>query len=293
MVCRARPDSYRECPRQIIKNEMQNDECRMNNSFQNKIVLITGASSGIGRALALEFNKLGATVIGTSRKQIELVKFKTEFSHPENFYAVELDLEKSENFASTIESLISKFGKIDILINNGGLSQRSNARDTSLEVDRKIMEINYFGNIALTKAVLPFMQKSKSGNIVIISSIAGKFGFFLRSAYSASKHALHGFYESLRLEEEENGIRVLIVCPGKIATNISVNAITGDGKTHAKMDSQTRYGRTAEYCAQQIIKGIVSNKEEIFVGGKELKSVRVKRFFPKLFSKLIKKQPRE
>jgi dehydrogenase/reductase SDR family protein 7B len=247
----------------------------MNISFQNKIVLITGASSGIGRALALAFNKLGAIVIGTSRKQIELVKFKNEFSNPENFYAVELDLEKSEHFTAIVQGLISKFGKIDVLINNGGLSQRSNARDTSLEIDRKIMEINYFGNIALTKAVLPSMQKNKSGQIIVISSIAGKFGFYLRSAYSASKHALHGFYESLRMEEEENGINVLIVCPGKIATK------------------QTQDGVSAEYCAQEIVKGLLAKKEEIFIGGKEIKSVKVKRLFPKLFGKIIRKQPRE
>ena len=265
----------------------------MNTSFENKTILITGASSGIGKALALEFNKLGAIVIGTSRKQIELVKFKSEFKKPENFYAVELDLEKSENFETIIKNLIDKFGKIDILINNGGMSQRANASDTSLEVDRRIMEINYFGNIALTKSVLPFMKKSKSGSIIVISSISGKFGFYLRSAYSASKHALHGFYESLRLEEEENGIKVLMVCPGKIATNISVNALTGDGKVHNKMDQSTANGVSSEFCAQEIIKGLIANKEEIFIGGKELKSVRVKRWFPKLFSRLIKKQPRE
>lgn len=265
----------------------------MGNTFQHKIVLITGVSSGIGKALALEFNKQGAIVIGTSRKKNELEQLTHEFPFPQRFHALALDLEKSNEFDGIVKDIISKHHKIDILVNNGGLSQRSNARDTSLEIDRKIMEINYFGNIALTKTVLPYMQKNKSGSIIVISSIAGKFGFYLRSAYSASKHALHGFYESLRLEEEENGIQVMLVCPGKIATNISLNAITGDGQTHAKMDKQTQGGVSAEYCAQEIIKGLNAKKEEIFIGGREIKSVKVKRFFPKLFGKILRKQPRE
>ncbi|HYG53216.1 MAG TPA: SDR family oxidoreductase [Flavobacteriales bacterium] len=261
--------------------------------FEKKVVLVTGASSGIGQALALAFNKAGAVVIGAGRNLSGMHALRTQCEHPQHFHAVELDLEKSETFIAVVQDIINRFGQIDILVNNGGISQRSNARETALEIDRKIMEVNYFGNIALTKAVLPYMHKQKGGHVVVISSIAGKFGFYLRSAYAASKHALHGFYESLRMEEEEKGIKVLVVCPGKVATNISVNALTGDGNNHAKMDKQTQEGVSAEYCANEILKGIVSGKEELFIGGKELRAVRVKRFFPKLFSRLIKKQPRE
>jgi short-subunit dehydrogenase len=125
---------------------------------------------------------------------------------------------------------------------------------------------------------------------VVISSIAGKFGFYLRSSYSAAKHALHGFFESLRLETESQGIRTLIVCPGKIRTKISVNAVTASGNAHNKMDESHVNALSAEECAKQIIKAILQNKEEILVGGKELLIVKIKRFFPKLFGRLIRKQ---
>jgi short-subunit dehydrogenase len=178
-------------------------------------------------------------------------------------------------------------------VNNGGISQRSLCNETPLEIDRKIMEINFFGTIALTKSVLPYLLKQKSGHIVTISSIAGKFGFYYRSAYAASKHALHGFFESLRMEIYKENVNVLLVCPGKIKTNISLNAITESGSNFNKMDDSTAKGLTAEACAQQILKGIEKNQVEIFIGGKELKAIWVKRFFPTLFSKLIRKQKPE
>ena len=130
-------------------------------------------------------------------------------------YILPLDLADSSEFEVKRDEVLGKFGQVDILINNGGISQRENALDSSEDVERQIMEINYFGNIALSKAILPSMVKKGSGQLVIMSSIAGKFGFFLRSSYSASKHALHGYYESLRLEEEKNNIKVSLVCPGK------------------------------------------------------------------------------
>jgi dehydrogenase/reductase SDR family protein 7B len=159
-----------------------------------------------------------------------------------------------------------------------------------MNIDRKIMEVNYFSHVALTKTVLPIMDNQKGGHIITISSLSGKFGFFLRSAYAASKHALQGFFESLRLEEEANGLKVLLVFPGLIRTNISVNAINAAGKTHGKMDNNQANGISAEKCAAQIITGLQKGKLEIFPGGKETKAVKVKRFSPKLFNKLIKKR---
>ena len=152
------------------------------------------------------------------------------------------------------------------------------------------MEINYFGNIALVKAVLPVMQKQKSGYLVVISSLSGKFGFFLRSAYSASKHALVGFYESLRLEEEKNNIKVSLVFPGLINTNISNNALTEKGSAHNQLDSNQEKGISPQECARQIRKGMRKQKMEIFAGGGELKAVTIRRFFPALFYKIIRKQ---
>ncbi len=260
------------------------------NFFENKIIWITGASSGIGKEMAVQLAKAGAKIILSSRKKEPLVLVKNELEKKENHLILPLDLEHSSNFEELAKEVIQKYGRIDYLFNNGGLSQRSNAAETPLEVDRRIMEINYFGNIALTKAVLPYMQKQKSGHIIVISSIAGKFGFFLRSAYSASKHALHGFYESLLLEEEQNNVKVTIACPGKINTNISVNALNSSGTSHGKMDHNQDTGMSAQECVKILLNAVAKEKKEILIGNKEIKAVTLKRFFPKIFWKVIKKQ---
>jgi dehydrogenase/reductase SDR family protein 7B len=144
--------------------------------------------------------------------------------------------------------------------------------------------------VALAKAVLPFMIKQQSGHITVVSSIAGKFGFYLRSTYSATKHALHGYFESLRLEVEKNNIKVLLVCPGKIKTNISNNAILADGNKHAKMDESHANAMTAKECAKKILYAIEHNKQEILIGRKEVLTVYIKRFFPSLLYKILRKQ---
>ena len=263
-------------------------------SIGNKVVWITGASSGIGEALAYEFAKEGAKLILSARRMDELQRVKTSLHlSEENCLVLPLDLANTSTIYELTNKVIEKYGRIDILVNNGGFSQRSLVKDTSIDIDRKIMEVNFFGTVAITKSVLPFLLRQKSGNIIVISSISGKFGFYLRSAYSASKHALHGFFESLRMEIYNDNIKVLIVCPGKIRTNISVNAMMSDGSKHNKMDDSTEQGVSAEECAKQIIQAVKTNKEEIFIGGKELRAVWIKRFFPKLFSRLIRKQKQE
>ncbi|MFN5983438.1 MAG: SDR family NAD(P)-dependent oxidoreductase, partial [Fluviicola sp.] len=170
------------------------------------------------------------------------------------------------------------------------LSQRAEAAETSIEVDRKIMEINYFGTVILTKAVLQQMRKQKSGHLIAISSIAGKFGFYLRSAYSASKHALHGFFESLLLEEARNNISVTIACPGKINTPISMSALVKDGKSHGEMDHNQATGMPVDECVRQLLSAVDKKKKEVLIGNKEIKAVTLKRYFPKLFWKIISKQ---
>lgn len=260
-------------------------------AFKDKVIWITGASSGIGEALALELAKREARLILSSRRMEELTRVAALTKLPElDLMILPFDLGDTSNASGLVAQIMNKFGRIDILINNGGYSQRGAAIETSLEIDRKIMEVNYFAHVSISKAVLPYMKRQKYGHIVVISSIAGKFGFYLRSSYSAAKHALHGFFESLRLESEGLGIKTLIVCPGKIKTNVSINAVTASGASHNKMDESHENAMSAEECARQIINGILSNKEEIFIGGKELLIVKIKRFFPKLFSKLIRKQ---
>ncbi|HET6225852.1 MAG TPA: SDR family oxidoreductase [Bacteroidia bacterium] len=264
------------------------------NLFHNKVVWITGASSGIGEALAIAFGKRGAKLVLSSRRLAELQRVKTTLALPDDrIFILPLDLSDTTQIDTLTQQVIQRFGQIDILVNNGGISQRALTKDAPISIDRKIMEVNFFGTVALTKSVLPYFLKQQSGQIVVISSISGKFGFYFRSAYSASKHALHGFFESLRMEVDKDHIKVLMVCPGKVKTNISVNAVTGSGEKHNKMDPSTETGLSAQACAEQIIKGIEKEKEEIFIGGKELRAVWIKRLFPSLFSKLIKKQKAE
>ena len=260
------------------------------NDFQGKVVWVSGASSGIGEGIVRQLAGLGARVVLSSRNVESLEIIKKSLPNADEHFCLVLDLEHSSNFPELAEIVVAKMGRIDFLFNNGGLSQRSEAGDTPMAIDRRIMEINYFGNIALSKAVLPYFQKQKSGHIVVISSIAGKFGFFLRSAYSASKHALHGFYESLLLEEEKNNIKVTIACPGKINTNISVNALNSEGGQHGVMDHNQETGMSVEECVNRLLKAVKDEQKEILIGNNEIKAVTLKRFFPSLFWKIIKKQ---
>ena len=259
-------------------------------AFKDKVVWITGASSGIGKESAIQFAKMGAHLVLSARSADKLEQIRDQLVNSETHLVLPLDLEASDNFPDLVNIVVDKFGKIDFLINNGGLSQRAEAIDTSLDVDRKIMEINYFGTIALTKAVLPVMRKQKSGHIIAISSIAGKFGFYLRSAYSASKHALQGFFESLMLEEAKSNIFVTIAYPGKINTDISLSALNADGRAHGKMDHNQKTGMPVEECVRRLIKAIRKKKKSVLIGNKEIKAVYIKRYFPKLFWKIISKQ---
>jgi len=258
--------------------------------FENKIAWIIGASSGIGEEVASQLNRGGATVVLSARKTEKLEEVKAKLTHPEAAHIIPLDLEDTTSFEAKVEELIAKYGRCDYLFNNGGLSQRGEASETALAVDRRIMEINYFGNIALTKALLPHFQKQKSGHIIVISSIAGKFGFYLRSAYAASKHALQGFYESLLLEEAKNNINVTIAYPGKINTDISKSALTAEGDAHGVMDHNQETGMSVEECVQKLLKAVKKNKKSVLIGNKEIGAVYLKRFVPALFWKVIKKQ---
>ena len=256
--------------------------------FQNKIVWVTGASSGIGEAVAKAFNANGATVIISSRRREELERVKATCADSDKVHVFPLDLADGDSIMEVSNDVLSKF-QIDILFNNGGISQRSLVAETSIDNDRKIFEVNYFGHVQITKAVLPQMLARKSGHIVIISSLTGKWGFYLRSAYAASKHALHGFFDSLRLEVEDSGLRVTLITPGFISTEISKHALDKSGNPSGEMDNNQAQGISAEDCAKQILKGISSGKEEFGVGGKELRALFLHRYFPKLFKKILKK----
>jgi dehydrogenase/reductase SDR family member 7B len=256
--------------------------------FKNKTIWITGASSGIGEALAYKFAKLNANLILSSRREDELSRVAakcTELGSQVSIFP--FDLANSSQIEATAEKVLNTYKNVDILINNGGISQRSLVIETSLEIDRKIMEIDFFSGLILTKKLLPSMVQKKSGHIVVISSITGQFGFPLRSSYAAAKHALIGFYESLWAELHNQGIDVTIVCPGRVRTNISYHALTKSGEPHGIMDHGLNNGLSPEACASKIVKAIRNKKVLTNIGGKELLMIYLKRYTPWIFYKLV------
>ena len=259
-------------------------------NFTNKVVWITGASSGIGKALAIQLSKLDAQLILSARNEERLLTVKQACEHPEAIKILPLDLEEYTTMNSKVKEAINWFGRVDILVNNGGISQRSLASETSIVVDKRIMNINYLGTVALTKAVLPHFIENKNGQFFVTTSTVGKIGTPLRSSYAASKHALHGFFDSLRAENHKNNISVTLVCPGFVKTNISINALTGDGTAQNKMDTATKNGIEPNRFAKLMAKAIYAKKEEVYIAGlKEKLGIYTKRFFPKVLSVMIRK----
>lgn len=257
----------------------------------NKIIWITGASSGIGEALAIEFSKHNTSLILSARREEELHRVASLCSVNEaQIMILPINLEDHNDFEEKVNLVIHRFGKIDILFNIGGVSTRAFVKDTSMEVEKRIMNINYFGAIGLTKAVLPHMFLNNSGHIVVMSSIMGKLGSKKRSAYAASKHALHGYFDSLRAELDNLNIKVTIICPGYIKTQISMNALTGDGTEYKKMDTNQEKGMLPGVLAKKIVKAVQKERREVWIGGKEVLAIYIKRFFPGLLAKILSRE---
>jgi dehydrogenase/reductase SDR family protein 7B len=259
--------------------------------FFMKICWITGASSGIGEALAQELNRQGHQVILTARNEAKLKEVKASLPNPERAQILPLDLSHLDAIPEAVKKAWDCFKGIDVVILNAGLSQRSLVRETSFEVYRQVMEVNYFANVALTQALLPYFLEKNHGQFAVISSLVGKFGTPYRSGYSASKHALHGFYDSLRAEmmREEKNISVTIVCPGFVATDISFNALGGSGDKTGVYDENNAQGLSPQEFARLALKAIDQKKLEAYIGGKETIGVLIKRFFPNYFTKHIAK----
>lgn len=255
--------------------------------FNNKTVWITGASSGIGKELAIQLAKAGASIILTARSVEKLNAIKEGL--PGNGHLVyPMDLLKTEAIPASVDAILSKVGRIDILVNNAGISQRSLAKDTSMEVDRRIMELDYFSKVALTKSLLPHFIERQEGLIISISSVAGKIGTPMRTAYCAAKHALIGFMDALRAEVHADNIKVMVVTPGSVQTDISVNALEGDGKKHNVTDPMIANGIPVEKCVKKIIKGIKNETPELLIAnGKEKLAVYARRFYPRLLFKIM------
>ena len=253
-------------------------------NYKNKVFWLTGASSGIGEALVYELLDRGANVIASSNNSDELTEVRKRCEARKHvLHTAIFDLAEMSNINAIVKEQLEKHGRIDVLINLGGISQRARIIETPLWIDRKIMEINYFGTIALSKAVLPYMVRARSGHIMATSSISGRFGFPLRSAYSASKQALHGFFETLHIEHRDDNVKASVIIPGRVRTKISYHALTASGKEHGKMDAGLAGGISPEKAVKVILKGLEKNKREIPVGGKELFMLYIRKFFPSIF----------
>jgi len=259
-------------------------------NFKNKTIWITGASSGIGKAFAIAFSNYDANLILSARSEKKLFEVKEKCKYPEKVEVLTLDLADHDTFNTKVELALGFFNGIDILINNGGISQRSLAIDTQLSVDHRIFNVNYFGTIALTKALLPHFISKKSGQIVVISSVMGKFGTPLRTAYSGSKHALHGFFDSLRAEIHDKNVKVTIICPGYVNTEVSNNALTADGSKYNINDKGNANGMAPSVFANKALKVIYKQKQEAVIAGfKESAAAYVKRISPGILSKIVQK----
>ncbi|MCG8696846.1 MAG: SDR family oxidoreductase [Bacteroidales bacterium] len=257
-------------------------------NLRDKVIWITGASSGIGEATAYLAIKKGAKVILSSNQEKELKDVTNNcLELGGEAKSVYVDLNNSESLPKVAEKAIACFGRIDILFNNGGISQRATTMETSMEVQRRVMQINFFSAVELTKCILPHMIEQGGGLLAATTSIAGKFGFPLRSAYCSSKHALYGFFETVRAEYVKDNIRVTFLCPGRVRTNISMHALDKNGKPTGKMDAGLAGGIPVEKAAAKIIRSFEKEKKDVLIGGKELLMVYIKKYLPRLFYKIV------
>lgn len=254
-----------------------------------KNIWITGASSGIGEALAYKYSAEGWHVILSARRIDVLNDVASKCANPKECTIVAIDLANPNSIDNAADEVLSKFDHIDILVNNGGISQRSLVHETPIDIDRTIMQVDYFSGVQLTKRVLPNMLANGGGHIIAISSIVGIFGFPQRSAYSAAKHAIHGFYETVWAELHSQGINTTIVCPGRILTNVSLHALTKDGTEHGVMDHAQKNGISADTCANKIYKAVRRKKKEIYVCRMDVLMCYFHRYARWIYYKLVSK----
>ena len=259
--------------------------------FSNQVVWITGASSGIGEATAYRFAREGARLIVTALEAdlLEQVVARCQSLGAPDAVALPFDLSQLDGLPALAEQAWQAFGRIDIFYNNAGISQRGTTVETDMKVIHKVMDIDFYAPVILTKAVLPRMIAQGGGQLAVTTSIAGCFGFPMRCAYSSAKHALYGFFETVQAENYKDNIRVTIVCPGRVRTNISLHALEKDGRQHGKMDAGQAGGITPERAARKIVNAIYRRRREVLVGSKELVMAYIKRFFPGLCARLGRK----
>lgn len=257
--------------------------------FSDQVVWITGASSGIGEALARRLAADGATLVLSARRGDELERVRRSCARAEAHRCVSFDLTQPDTFPAIAAGVLQEAGRVDVLVNNGGISQRSLALHATAASERQIMEVDYFAPVALTKAILPSMLERRSGQIVVLSSVMGYLGTPGRSSYAAAKHALHGYFDSLRAEIWRQGVAVTLVCPGYVRTSIAANALGPDGRTNARKESSIDGGIPPERCAAVIARAIAARKREVYVGGKEVVGIYLQRFVPGVLARIVRK----
>lgn len=250
--------------------------------MSKNVVWITGASSGIGKALAQVYAQNGYSVVLSARQAGLLEEIRINLPTPDDHLVLPLDVTLADQFDQAVAQVRARFGRLDVLINNAGITQRSRVMDTTLEVNRRLMEVDYFGAIGLTLAVLPWLKQQGKGHIVVVTSLVGELPTPMRAGYSAAKHALHGWFEALRAEEGD-WLSLLIAMPGFVRTNVSINALEGDGRQHGKMDDLQAAGMSPEKCAQAIHKAMQRNKPLAIIAGKEKLAVYIKRWLPGVY----------
>ncbi|GGC98153.1 SDR family NAD(P)-dependent oxidoreductase [Undibacterium terreum] len=262
-------------------------------SYAGKVVWVTGASSGIGEALVSSLLQAGAQVILSGRRLAELERVAA--SAADRTLILAFETTDYDALPQVVEKAWAWKGRIDILINNAGISQRSLALDTHLDVYRQLIEVDYLAPLALTQLIVPRMVEKRSGHVAVISSVAGKVGTPLRTGYCGAKHAVVGYFDGLRAEvEEAYGIKVSVILPGSVQTSIAVNALVGDGSSRGRSDANIDNGMPVAAAAKIILDGMAAGKREIPVAeGKELAALNFRTQDPeRLFDMLAKEGAR-
>jgi len=255
---------------------------------KNKVVVITGASSGIGRALAREFASKGARLSLGARRTELLEELRNELPSTEIFIQ-KTDVSLEEDCKNLIESTYSHFGQIDVLINNAGISMRALFEEVDLKVIKQLMDVNFYGTVFCSKYALPYLLKTK-GSLVGVISIAGFVGLPGRSGYSASKFAIRGFLDTVRIENQKKGLHVLVAAPGFTASEVRKVALTGNGLQQGETPRNEENMMTAEECAMHIVKAVEKRKRQLILTFTEGKlTVFLGKFFPSLLDKLTYK----
>ncbi len=258
-------------------------------TITNKVIWITGASGGIGEALAIQFAALGAKVVLSARREDALEQVHLKMNNADSHLCLPLDITDTSACETALTAIKAQYGHVDWLINNAGLSQRALIVDTTIETDRRLFEVDFFAQLQLTRIALDTLVAQK-GKIVFVSSVAGLVGTQYRGSYSAAKAALHMWGNSLRAELGDTGLTVANVFPGFVKTDVSINALTGDGKPLGEMDNAQANAMSAQEFAQKTLAALLKDKNYIVVGGfKERLAAWVSRFSPELLYKMIRK----